>query len=69
MILWWLLGTSVRTFVHTMNDRMTQVLSVVYLYFKQPNDDKENNEISVSGVKLLSGSFRYAIAGSIPSKL
>jgi len=48
---------------------MTQVLSVAYLYFKQPNDDKENNEISVSGVKLVSRSFRYAIAGSIPSKL
>jgi len=31
---------------------MTQVASGVYLYFKQPNDDKEDNEILVSGVKL-----------------
>ncbi len=31
---------------------MPQVLSGVDLYFKQPNDDKENNEISVSSVKL-----------------
>ena len=35
------LGTAVRTLVHIMSDRMTQVLSGVYLYFKQPNDDKE----------------------------
>jgi hypothetical protein len=35
-----------------MSDRMTQVLSGVYLYFKQPNDDKKKNEISVSSVKL-----------------
>ena len=48
---------------------MTQVLSGVYLYFKQPNDDKEENEISVSGVKLFSRSFRHVIAGFIPSKL
>jgi len=52
-----------------MGDRLTQVLSGVYLYFKQPNDDKEENEISVSGVKLFSRSFRHVIAGFIPSKL
>ncbi len=48
---------------------MTQVLSGVYLYFKQPDDDKEDNEISVSGVKRLSRSFRHVIAGFIPSKV
>jgi len=51
------------------SDRMTQVLSGVYLYFKQPDDDKEDNEISVSGVKRLSRSFRHVIAGFIPSKV
>jgi hypothetical protein len=67
--LWWLLATSIDTIVHTMSSRVTQVLTGVYLCFKQPNDDKEDNEISVSGVKLLSRSFRHVNAGFLPSKL
>jgi hypothetical protein len=67
--LYWLLGTSIDKFVHTMSSRVTQVPSGVYLCFKQPNDDKEDYEISVSGVKLLSWSFRHVNAGFLPSKL
>ena len=51
-MLYWLLTTSVHTIVYTMSDGITQVFSRVNLYFKQPNDDKEDDGILLSGVKL-----------------